>query len=140
MKLERLEELKKISTKNLIVKETLKTLPKSFYYNKYELEIGMALILFTLFGNTELNEAMNAEDINWIDFINDNFKLIEELKEGEYKEIYKDIFEEVLKGAKNKMKYNRGVSSLVEDLNELFSEENLRKLKDNLNKIGEEER
>ena len=140
MKLESLEELKKISTKNLIVKETLKTLPKSFYYNKYELEIGMALILFTLFGNTELNEAMNAEDINWIDFINDNFKLIEELKEGECKEIYNDIFEEVLKGAKNKMKYNRGVSSLVENLNELFSEENLRKLKDNLNKIGEEER
>lgn len=140
MKLERLEELKKISTKNLIVKETLKTLPKSFYYNKYELEIDMALILFTLFGNTELNEAMNAEDISWIDFMNDNFKLVEELKEGEYKEIYKDIFEEVLKGAKNKMKYNRGVSSLVEDLNELFSEENLRKLKDNLNKIGEEKR
>ena len=65
---------------------------------------------------------------------------MEELKEGEYKEIYKDSFEEVLKGAKNKMKYNRGVSAVVEDLNELFSEENLRKLKDNLNKIGEEER
>ena len=36
MKLERLEMLNLISTKNIIVNEVLKGLEKQFYYNKYD--------------------------------------------------------------------------------------------------------
>ena len=74
MKLERLEELKKISTKDVIVRQTLNNIEKKYYHNKYELKISLALTLFNLLGNTEMHKAMEAEDINWIDFINDNYK------------------------------------------------------------------
>ena len=35
MKLERLEELKKISTKDIIVRQTLNNVEKKYYHNKY---------------------------------------------------------------------------------------------------------
>ena len=76
MKLERLEMLKLISTKNIIVNEVLRGLEKQFYYNKYELEINLSLVLFTLLGNTELHKEMDKKDIDWVSFVNENYSLI----------------------------------------------------------------
>ena len=135
MKLERLENLKKISTKSLIVKEVLKNLARQEYYNKYELEVNLSLILFSLFGNKEIHEEMQKEDINWIDFVDDNYHLIEELKQGEYKEEMAEIEEEIHKGAKQKQKYNRSFAVLIEGLENFFSEDNLKKIQENLSKV-----
>lgn len=135
MKLERLENLKKISTKSLIVKEVLKNLDRQEYYNKYELEVNLSLILFSLFGNKEIHEEMQKEDINWIDFVNDNYHLIEELKQGEYKEEMTEIEEEIHNGAKQKQKYNRSFAVLIEGLENFFSEDNLKKIQENLSKV-----
>lgn len=130
MNLERLEGLKQISTKNVIVNQVIGGLEKKSYYNKYELEINLSLILFTLFGNTEIHTEMNKEDIDWVSFVNDNNKLIEELKEGEYKNIYNDIFNEILKGAEAKVRYNLSAASMMEDLGQLFTEENMTKIQE----------
>ena len=129
MKLERIEELKKISTRNLIVRQTLNSLEKKYSYNKYELEISLALVIFSLLGNTEMHKAMEAEDIDWIVFVDENYKLIEELKNGEYKAIYEDIFTEIEKGANDKAKYSMTVGSFLEDLGQIFTEENIEKIK-----------
>ena len=96
MKLERLEELKKISTKDVIVRQTLNNIEKKYYHNKYELKISLALTLFNLLGNTEMHKAMEAEDINWIDFINDNYSLIEELENGEYSKEYEEMEQRIV--------------------------------------------
>lgn len=129
MKLERIEELKKISTRNLIVRQALNSLEKKYSYNKYELEISLALVIFSLLGNTEMHKAMDAEDIDWIAFVDENYKLIEELKNGEYKAIYEDIFVEIEKGANDKAKYSMTVGSFLEDLGQIFTEENIEKIK-----------
>ena len=133
MKLERLEELKKISTKDVIVRQTLNNVEKKYYHNKYELKISLALTLFNLLGNTEMHKAMEAEDINWIDFINDNYSLIEELEKGEYSKEYEEIFREIEEGAKAKAKY-----SVLEDLGQSFTEENINKIKELLESKMEE--
>lgn len=135
MKLERLENLKKVSTKSLIIKEVLKNLARQEYYNKYELEVNLSLILFSLFGNKEIHEEMQKEDINWIDFVDDNYHLIEELKQGEYKEEMAEIEEEIHKGAKQKQKYNRSFAVLIEGLENFFSEDNLKKIQENLSRV-----
>ena len=135
MKLERLENLKKISTKSLIVKEVLKNLTKQEYYNKYELEVNLSLILFSLFGDKEIHEEMQKEDIDWINFVDDNYHLIEELKQGEYKEEMAEIEEEIHNGAKQKQKYNRSFAVLIEGLENFFSEDNLKKIQENLSKV-----
>lgn len=137
MKLERLEMLNLISTKNVIVNEVLRGLDKQFYYNKYELEINLGLVLFTLLGNTELHKEMDREDIDWITFVNDNFPLIEELKQGEYAEVYNDIFAEIQEGAKRKAKYALSIASMMEDLGNMLTEENIEKFKGVLNQIKE---
>mgnify|MGYP004633104031 CR=1 FL=1 len=129
MKLERIEELKKISTRNLIVRQALNSLEKKYSYNKYELEVSLALVLFSLLGNAEMHKAMDAEDIDWITFVDENYKLIEELKNGEYKTIYEDIFTEIEKGANDKAKYSMTVGSFLEDLGQVFTEENIEKIK-----------
>lgn len=134
MKLERLETLKLISTKNLIVGNVLRELDKKFYYSKYELEIHLALILFTLLGDTELHKVMEAEDVDWINLVNENYHLIEELKSGEYKDIYNELFEEIERGAQAKSKYNSTISSFFDDLSDIFSEDNLRKIMELVNK------
>lgn len=138
MKLERLETLNLISTKNVIVNEVLGGLEKKPYYNKFELEINLSLVLFTLLGNTELHTEMAKEDINWIDFVNDNYKLVEELKNGEYGAVYTEIFDEILEGAYYRAEYNKGISSLLDDLKEVFTEENITKLSETLKNITEE--
>lgn len=130
MKLERLEELKKISTKDVIVRQTLNNIEKKYYHNKYELKISLALTLFNLLGNTEMHKAMEAEDINWIDFINDNYNLIEELEKGEYSKEYEEIFREIEEGAKAKAKYSLTLMSALEDLGQYFTEENINKIKE----------
>lgn len=130
MKLERLEELKKISTKDVIVRQTLNNIEKKYYHNKYELKISLALTLFNLLGNTEMHKAMEAEDINWIDFINDNYGLIEELEKGEYSKEYEEIFREIEEGAKAKAKYSLTLMSALEDLGQYFTEENINKIKE----------
>lgn len=130
MKLERLEELKKISTKDVIVRQTLNNIEKKYYHNKYELKISLALTLFNLLGNTEMHRAMEAEDINWIDFINDNYGLIEELEKGEYSKEYEEIFREIEEGAKAKAKYSLTLMSALEDLGQYFTEENINKIKE----------
>lgn len=130
MKLERLEELKKISTKDVIVRQTLNNVEKKYYHNKYELKISLALTLFNLLGNTEMHKAMEAEDINWIDFINDNYSLIEELEKGEYSKEYEEIFREIEEGAKAKAKYSLTLMSALEDLGQYFTEENINKIKE----------
>ena len=141
MKLERLEELKKISTKDVIVRQTLNNVEKKYYHNKYELKISLALTLFNLLGNTEMHKAMEAEDINWIDFINDNYGLIEELEKGEYSKEYEEIFKEIEEGAKAKAKYSLTLMSVLEDLGQSFTEENINKIKELLeSKIEEVEK
>lgn len=141
MKLERLEELKKISTKDVIVRQTLNNVEKKYYHNKYELKISLALTLFNLLGNTEMHKAMEAEDINWIDFINDNYSLIEELEKGEYSKEYEEIFREIEEGAKAKAKYSLTLMSVFEDLGQSFTEENINKIKELLeSKIEEVEK
>ena len=138
MKLERLEELKKISTKDVIVRQTLNNIEKKYYHNKYELKISLALTLFNLLGNTEMHKAMEAEDINWIDFINDNYGLIEELEKGEYSKEYEEIFKEIEEGAKAKAKYSLTLMSVLEDLGQSFTEENINKIKELLESKMEE--
>nr|DAM86740.1 MAG TPA: hypothetical protein [Caudoviricetes sp.] len=138
MKLERLEELKKISTKDVIVRQTLNNVEKKYYHNKYELKISLALTLFNLLGNTEMHKAMEAEDINWIDFINDNYSLIEELEKGEYSKEYEEIFREIEEGAKAKAKYSLTLMSVLEDLGQSFTEENINKIKELLESKMEE--
>lgn len=138
MKLERLEELKKISTKDVIVRQTLNNVEKKYYNNKYELKISLALTLFNLLGNTEMHKAMEAEDINWIDFINDNYVLIEELEKGEYSKEYEEIFKEIEEGAKAKAKYSLTLMSVLEDLGQSFTEENINKIKELLESKMEE--
>lgn len=141
MKLERLEELKKISTKDVIVRQTLNNIEKKYYHNKYELKTSLALTLFNLLGNTEMHKAMEAEDINWIDFINDNYSLIEELEKGEYSKEYEEIFREIEEGAKAKAKYSLTLMSVLEDLGQSFTEENINKIKELLeSKIEEVEK
>ena len=141
MKLERIEELKKISTKDVIVRQTLNNIEKKYYHNKYELKISLALTLFNLLGNTEMHKAMEAEDINWIDFINDNYSLIEELEKGEYSKEYEEIFREIEEGAKAKAKYSLTLMSVLEDLGQSFTEENINKIKELLeSKIEEVEK
>lgn len=135
MKLERLENLKKISTKSLIVKEVLKNLTNQEYYNKYELEVNLSLILLSLFGDKQIHEEMQKEDINWVDFVNDNYHLIEELKQGEYKDEMAEIEEEIHNGAKQRQKYNRSFAVLIEGLENFFSEDNLKKIQENLSKV-----
>lgn len=138
MKLERLEELKKISAKDVIVRQTLNNIEKKYYHNKYELKISLALTLFNLLGNTEMHKAMEAEDINWIDFINDNYSLIEELEKGEYSKEYEEIFREIEEGAKAKAKYSLTLMSVLEDLGQSFTEENINKIKELLESKMEE--
>ena len=138
MKLERLEKLKKISTKDVIVRQTLNNVEKKYYHNKYELKISLALTLFNLLGNTEMHKAMEAEDINWIDFINDNYSLIEELEKGEYSKEYEEIFREIEEGAKAKAKYSLTLMSVLEDLGQSFTEENINKIKELLESKMEE--
>lgn len=138
MKLERLEELKKISTKDVIVRQTLNNIEKKYYHNKYELKISLALTLFNLLGDTEMHKAMEAEDINWIDFINDNYSLIEELEKGEYSKEYEEIFREIEEGAKAKAKYSLTLMSVLEDLGQSFTEENINKIKELLESKIEE--
>lgn len=138
MKLERLEELKKISTKDVIVRQTLNNVEKKYYHNKYELKISLALTLFNLLGNAEMHKAMEAKDINWIDFINDNYSLIEELEKGEYSKEYEEIFREIEEGAKAKAKYSLTLMSVLEDLGQSFTEENINKIKELLESKMEE--
>lgn len=131
MKLERLEGLNLISTKNLLVNEVLRGLDKKYYYSKFELEINLALVMFTIFGNTEMHKAIESEDIQWIDFMNKNYKLIEEVKNSEeYKDAYAEIFGEIEKGAEKKAVYSNSISSMLEDFGEFFTEENINKIKE----------
>ena len=138
MKLERLEELRKISTKDVIVRQTLNNIEKKYYHNKYELKISLALTLFNLLGNTEMHKAIEAEDINWIDFINDNYSLIEELEKGEYSKEYEEIFREIEEGAKAKAKYSLTLMSVLKDLGQSFTEKNINKIKELLESKMEE--
>lgn len=138
MKLEGLERLEKISTKRLMVREILNNLGEGFYFSKYELDINLALIIFTLFGNKEMHEAMNAKDIDWVVFVDENYHLIEELKAGEYKDIIEDILAEVREGADKKAKYNRSLAGAIEQIGNFFTEENLKKVKEAIDKAKEE--
>lgn len=137
MKLERLEMLNLISTKNIIVNEVLRGLDKKFYYNKYELEINLSLVLFTLLGNTELHKEMDKEDIDWVSFVNDNYSLIEELKAGEYSEAYNDIFAEIKEGADKKAKYAYSAASVLEEIGNALTPENIEKIKNTINQVKE---
>lgn len=137
MKLERLEMLNLISTKNIIVNEVLRGLDKKFYYNKYELEINLSLVLFTLLGNTELHKEMDKEDIDWVSFVNDNYSLVEELKTGEYAEVYNDIFNEIKEGANKKAKYSLSAASALEEIGNALTPENIEKIKATINQVKE---
>lgn len=139
MKLERLEMLNLVSTKNVIVNEVVNGLEDKPYHNKFELEINLALVLFTLLGNTEMHAEMAKEDIDWIGFVNENFKLIEELKKGEYKEAYEEIFNEILIGAKRKEEFDKSVVGVLSHLGEVFTEENLAKMKEAIESVNKEE-
>lgn len=137
MKLERLETLNLISTKNIIVNEVLRGLDKKFYYNKYELEINLSLVLFTLLGNTELHKEMDKEDIDWVSFVNDNYSLIEELKTGDYAEVYNDIFTEIQEGSKKLSKYSYSAISVLEEIGNMLTQENIEKFKGIMNQVKE---
>lgn len=137
MKLERLEMLNLISTKNIIVNEVLRGLDKKFYYNKYELEINLSLVLFTLLGNTELHKEMDKEDVDWVSFVNDNYSLIEELKTGDYAEVYNDIFTEIQEGSKKLSKYSYSAISVLEEIGNMLTQENIEKFKGIMNQVKE---
>lgn len=137
MKLERLEMLNLISTKNIIVNEVLRGLDKKFYYNKYELEINLSLVLFTLLGNTELHKEMEREDIDWVSFVNDNYSLVEELKTGDYAEVYNDIFTEIQEGSKKLSKYSYSAISVLEEIGNILTQENIEKFKGIMNQVKE---
>ena len=137
MKLERLEMLNLISTKNVIVNEVMRGLDKKFYYNKYELEINLSLVLFTLLGNTELHKEMDKEDIDWVSFVNDNYSLIEELKTGDYAEVYNDIFTEIQEGSKKLSKYSYSAISVLEEIGNMLTQENIEKFKGIMNQVKE---
>ena len=137
MKLERLETLNLISTKNVIVNEVMRGLDKKFYYNKYELEINLSLVLFTLLGNTELHKEMDKEDIDWVSFVNDNYSLIEELKTGDYAEVYNDIFTEIQEGSKKLSKYSYSAISVLEEIGNMLTQENIEKFKGIMNQVKE---
>lgn len=137
MKLERLEMLNLISTKNIIVNEVLRGLDKKFYYNKYELEINLSLVLFTLLGNTELHKEMEREDIDWVSFVNDNYSLVEELKIGEYAEVYNDIFNEIKEGANKRAKYAFSAASVLEEIGNALTPENIEKIKESISQVKE---
>lgn len=138
MKLEGLERLEKISTKRLIVRELLNNLGEGYYYTKYEIDINFALLIFTLFGDKEIHESMNAKDIDWVVFVDENYHLVEELKAGEYKDIIEDILAEVREGAEKKAKYNRSLAGAIEQIGNFFTEENLKKVKEAIDKAKEE--
>lgn len=132
--LERLDELKKITVKNFLVNATLERIGDSYYYNKYQLESFLALTIFTLFGDKEIHQEMNQKDVDWISFMDKNYKLIEDLKNGDYKEIYNEIFSEITEGAKNKAKYNRTFMSLMDKIGNIFNEDTIKLFKENLEK------
>lgn len=132
--LERLDELKKITVKNFLVNATLERIGDSYYYNKYQLESFLALTIFTLFGDKEIHQEMNQKDVDWISFMDKNYKLIEDLKNGDYKEIYNEILSEITEGAKNKAKYNRTFMSLMDKIGNIFNEDTIKLFKENLEK------
>ena len=128
--LERLDELKKITVKNFLVNATLERIGDSYYYNKYQLESFLALTIFTLFGDKEIHQEMNQKDVDWISFMDKNYKLIEDLKNGDYKEIYNEILREITEGAKN----NRTFMSLMDKIGNIFNEDTIKLFKENLEK------
>ena len=80
---------------------------------------------------------MDKEDIDWVSFVNDNYSLIEELKTGEYAEAYNDIFNEIKEGANKKAKYAFSVSSVLEEIGNALTPENIEKLKNTINQVKE---
>ena len=131
MKLERLEELKIITTQNMIVNKTVETMKDKASFNKYEIAINTNFVLATLFGNTEMHTAMAAKDIDWIQFANDLEQIVNGMDE-EYNKIYKDLLEEISSTLRMEIEYNRSFGAFLKSFGELFSEENIKKIQETI--------
>lgn len=107
MKLERLEELKKISTRNVIVNEVMNSLEEKIFYTKYDIEVALGLVILAFYGDKEIHKEMDREDINWIEFIDNNMHLVDDLKTGDYKDIYDELYAEIEKLTDKMAEYNR---------------------------------
>ena len=116
MKLERLEELKKISTKNVIVNEVMNSLEEKIFYTKYDIEVALGLVILAFYGDKEIHKEMDREDINWIEFIDNNMHLVDDLKTGDYKDIYDELYAEIEKLTDKMAEYNRSFSKAMDKI------------------------
>lgn len=116
MKLERLEELNKISAKNVIVNEVMNSLEEKIFYTKYDIEVALGLVILALYGDKEIHKEMDSEDINWIEFIDNNMHLVNDLKTGDYKDIYDELYTEIEKLTDRMAEYNRSFSKTMDKI------------------------
>lgn len=137
MKLERLEGLKLINTKNVIVNEVMSNLERKAFYSTFEIQTNVALVYATLFGNTEMHKEMAKEDIDWIAFVNEVCPMVEEIKNTEYANDHEEVMLELYDCVEQKRDHNNSFSGLVEEMGKLFTQENLQKIKDEMTKKGE---
>lgn len=135
--LERLDEIKKITVKDILIRQTLENLDFKYFHNRFELEISLAIVLFNMFGDKELITEMTSEGIDWVEFINKNYYLIEELKKGEYGEAYNEIYANVVAGARAKELRSNSIISIFDNLEETLTEENIAKFQNILEKNSE---
>lgn len=140
MKLERLENLKKISVKRVLIEKVLGELDKKYFYSKFELEIGLAIAMLIVFGNTELHRELESKELNWLDFLDNNYNLIEEVKNGEYAEDYRGVFEELERGALAKAEYNKTIAAFLDELGRDLDSEKLNEFLDVVSNKKEEQK
>ena len=114
MKLERLEELNKISARNVIVNEVMNSLEEKIFYTKYDIEVALGLVILAFYGDKEIHKEMDREDINWIEFIDNNMHLVDDLKTGDYKDIYNELYAEIEKLTDKMAEYNRSFSKAMD--------------------------
>ena len=118
MKLERLEELNKISARNVIVNEVMNSLEEKIFYTKYDIEVALGLVILAFYGDKEIHKEMDREDINWIEFIDNNMHLVDDLKTGDYKDIYDELYAEIEKLTDKMAEYNRSFSKAMDKIME----------------------
>ena len=61
------------------------------FYTKYDIEVALGLVILAFYGDKEIHKEMDSEDINWIEFIDNNMHLVDDLKTVDYKDIYDEL-------------------------------------------------
>lgn len=115
MKLERLDELKKITKKQSIVTQTVDNLVDRKYYSIFEIKSNLAISFLVLYGDTEIHKAMFSEEepVDMVEFVGEQYHLIEEIENTPE---YKEVLSEVVRLAELKAEYNRSFTYVVEGL------------------------